>query len=148
MLQVVQIAWPPTHPFVRLQIVKTDHFDGCASDRLSERSCVAVFEPDSVDVGENLDSQWGDSHPDDAIRLNEKIRFENGGVEPELLQARNDPQGIFTTTVDPDIHISSRSQVPVKRNRESADEQVLNVVVVQQPQELAEVGRKLDLSHS
>ena len=80
--------------------------------------------------------------------MKEKFRFERGGVEPELFQVRNDAEGVFTTTVNSDIHIGSRPQVPVKCNGESTDEQVLNVVVVEQPQEFAEVGRKLDPSQS
>ena len=93
------------------------------------------------DAGRDLDPNRWHTHPDDLAFFQEKVQRESGEIEPKLPEHRHDPFCISRMNCDPDVHIGGGPRIAMIGHCVTTDEQVLNLMCVEQPQELFEVGR-------
>jgi hypothetical protein len=139
LIEIGEILITPAGLLVRLEIAQGDEMHAHPVKVRGNTARVTIGEPHTVDAGLNLDPIRRHPYADHAIRLQKKVWLQLRQVKTKLPQRVHQPRGVLRMHRHPNVQIRCGSRGAMEGDRVTADDQVLNAVVVQQPQELFEV---------
>lgn len=125
---------------VYLQLCQVDKIDFNSVQLVCDSLGVAILKNYAGGRCEDFNPDGRDTHSDDLIFLQEKIGGEVWNVESKFFQDGDKFCGVFRVGCNPDVHVSRGTWVAVIAYRIAADQQVFNLMCVQQPQKIFEVG--------
>lgn len=88
------------------------------------------------------------AHAYKAVLIQKQGRIQFWNVESKSTKCVHHLTCILFRLLDPKIQISSGSGISVVAYCIAADHEIPHIMIVQQPQEFAEFGRKLDRRHN
>ena len=139
LLQIGEVPQPAAGLLVGSQILHADQVDRDSSHVGDDTVPKALRELDTRNRCKNLDSKGRQSHPNNLAWFCEQFRRRSG--ESELPQHRGHLLRVAGADTHPDVDVTGGARIAVVVHGIAANDQVLDFMRVQQPQELFEVGR-------
>ena len=126
---------------VQFQLREANDVDWHPVNDISNALSIGIRKLHPRNRGQDLQPKWRVAHPDNVIGLQEQIRGDTSCTEAECSKDSHQLLSIVGMDGNPNIHIAGRTRIAVIADRIATDEQIVNLMIVQQLQELFEVGR-------
>ncbi|HUG80230.1 MAG TPA: hypothetical protein VML01_01105 [Bryobacterales bacterium] len=141
MLQVIKVLRPPRGSLIPFKHRQTDHINRYAGPIRYLLLFVTFFEIHPRHRRHEFDAEGWHAHANDMAGLAKEFGPQIRVREAECPNGGNNPVGILSGGVDPQIDIGRSANMTMQANRVSTNQQVADFMFGEQSQELSEVAR-------